>query len=242
MEWLAEGLDYLRSKFAPTITEVDGQQFSNKAFTEIKPAPDSLHGHFDVTTLTALRDLINIDAENLSESEIPLIHIVNHQEVQLLSGVSDEHGRRQVFAKAKPVAYTAFQFNTFHSLDNFRIGVQSLFVPIADHDYLVQMASKVIDGTIATSEDDGISQEVTVNSGLSLKAVEKLRSRVTLAPFRTFPEVDQPQSEFIFRAQKSNAGPQLGLFEADGGRWKVAAIENIALRLRELDIKLPIIA
>ncbi len=242
MEWLAEGLDYLRSKFAPTITEVDGQRFSDKAFTEIKPAPDPLHGHFDVTTLTALRDLINCNFEIINGDKLALIHIVNYSEVHLLSGVSDEHGRRAVYAKAKPVAYTAFQFNTFHSLDNFRIGVQSLFAAIADRDYLVQMASKVTDGTIATSEDDGISQEVTVNSGLSLKAVEKLRSRVTLAPFRTFPEVDQPQSEFIFRAQKSNAGPQLGLFEADGGRWKVAAIENIALRLRELDIKVPIIA
>ncbi len=242
MEWLAEGLDYLRSKFAPTITEVDGQQFSNKAFTEIKPAPEPLHGHFDVTTLTALRDLINANFERINDDELALVHIVNHQEVHLLTGISDEHGRREVYAKAKPVPYTAFQFNVFHSLDNFRIGVQSLFSLIADHEYLIQVASKVVDGTIATSEDDGVSQEITVNSGLSLKATEKLRSRVTLAPFRTFPEVDQPQSEFIFRAQKSNAGPQLGLFEADGGRWKVAAIENIALLLRELDIKLPIIA
>jgi hypothetical protein len=62
----------------------------------------------------------------------------------------------------------------------------------------------------------------------------KLKSRVTLAPFRTFTEVEQPASDFIFRAKqmKPDSLPQLALFEADGGKWRLAAIENIAAFLR----------
>jgi hypothetical protein len=239
---IAEALKYLKSQFTPTIQEVGGKTFSDEPFTEIKPAPLPLHGHFEVTTLGALRDLINSDVELLKDSTVPLLHIVNHQEVQLLTGVSDEHGRRRAFAKAKPASYKGFVFDTWYTLEQFRVGIQAHFAPTVDREYLLGIASKVTDGEILVSEDDGVSQQAEMKAGLALKGSEKLRARVTLAPFRTFPEVDQPQSEFIFRAQKSDKGPQLALFEADGGKWKVAAVENIAFRLRNLEIKLPIIA
>ena len=47
---------------------------------------------------------------------------------------------------------------------------------------------------------------------------------VTLAPYRTFLEVEQPASKFIFRIKE---GGQLALFEADGGAWQHEAILNI---------------
>lgn len=242
MSWLLDALSFLKSNFSPSVQTKDGKLFSNHNFTEIKPAPDPLHGQFDVTTLSALRDLIGANVEKVNESAVPLIHIVNHQEVRLLVGMSDEHGRRRTFAKAIPPAYTGFKFDTFHGLENFRVGIQAHFAPTADRDYVISIASKVTDGDVAISEDDGVSQQVTVQANIALKATEKLRSRVTLAPFRTFAEADQPQSEFIFRARKGQHGAELALFEADGGKWKVAAVQNIAYCLKELGIALPVIA
>ena len=49
---------------------------------------------------------------------------------------------------------------------------------------------------------------------------------VALVPFRTFIEVEQPESKFVFRVKD---GPQMGLFEADGGEWRLAAM----LRIKE---------
>lgn len=242
MTWLIDGLSYLKDQFSPTVKEVGGKMFSDKTFTEIKPAPIPLHGQFDVTTLAALRDLINSDVEGLAASNLPLVHIVNHQEVRMLTGISDEHGRRRTFAKAAPPQIKGFTFDSWYTLESFRVGIQAHFAPTDDREYLLGIASKVTDGEIVVSEDDGVSQQVEMKAGLALKGSEKLRARVTLAPFRTFAEVDQPQSEFIFRAQKTDKGPQLALFEADGGKWKVAAVDNIAFRLRELEIKLPIIS
>ena len=46
-----------------------------------------------------------------------------------------------------------------------------------------------------------------------------------LKPFRTFLEVAQPESEFILRV---NDKGNIGLFEADGGVWKLEAKRNIA--------------
>lgn len=235
-------LQYLKKEFAPTIVTVGDKQFSDESFTEIKPAPLPLHGHFDVTTLGALRDLINSNVEGLAASNLPIIHIVNHQEVRVLTGVSDEHGRRRTFAIAKPPQYQGFKFDNWYTLEAFRIGIQAHFAATDDREYLLSIASKVTDSEVATSEDDGVSQQVEVKAGLSLKATEKLRARVMLAPFRTFSEADQPQSEFIFRARKTQTVAELALFEADGGKWKVAAVQNIAFALRNLNITLPIIA
>ena len=47
-----------------------------------------------------------------------------------------------------------------------------------------------------------------------------------LRPYRTFTEVVQPASDFIFR-MKEDRGITCALFEADGGAWKNAAMKNI---------------
>ena len=52
---------------------------------------------------------------------------------------------------------------------------------------------------------------------------------VTLRPYRTFNEVEQPASQFVFRINKL---ANLALFEADGGKWKLEAVESIANYLK----------
>ena len=51
---------------------------------------------------------------------------------------------------------------------------------------------------------------------------------VNLAPFRTFAEVDQPISKFLFRMRREGNHVSAALFEADGGAWRLEAMKNIA--------------
>ena len=51
------------------------------------------------------------------------------------------------------------------------------------------------------------------------------RSRIPLRPYRTFTEVEQPESEFILRLDDEG---RVGIIEADGGAWKMTAKANIA--------------
>ena len=51
-----------------------------------------------------------------------------------------------------------------------------------------------------------------------------VKPRVALRPFRTFLEVEQPESEFLLRLDDNG---NVGLFEADGGMWAQAAKANI---------------
>ena len=55
-----------------------------------------------------------------------------------------------------------------------------------------------------------------------------------LTPYRTFTEVQQPTSDFIFRLSDGrNDEVYCALYEADGGAWRSVAKENIRKYLEE---------
>ncbi len=51
--------------------------------------------------------------------------------------------------------------------------------------------------------------------------------------YRTFMEIAQPESEFVFRARKADSLPHFALFEADGGAWRIEAMKRINAYLEE---------
>lgn len=69
------------------------------------------------------------------------------------------------------------------------------------------------------------TQTVEARQGVALNAVVEIKPRVMLRPFRTFLEVEQPESEFLLRVDPDEG---IGFFEADGGIWKLEAKKNIA--------------
>ena len=112
--------------------------------------------------------------------------------------------------------------------------MQSKFVPNTDSDLLLKFAGTVESGTITDYGDDGISQKATVKTGVASKADAVIPSPVRLKPYRTFTEVDQPESDFVFRMKEDKYdGVQCALFEADGGAWKLHAMESIQEYLEE---------
>ena len=108
--------------------------------------------------------------------------------------------------------------------------LQSSFVDVGDKKALLQYTGLVQDENVKSIGDDGISQQVTVKTGVASVAQAVVPNPVSLAPYRTFPEVEQPVSKFIFRMQD---GPRAALFEADGGAWRNTAIKNIKEYLEE---------
>ena len=60
--------------------------------------------------------------------------------------------------------------------------------------------------------DDGVGQTVTAKSGVTRTTKVDVKNPWMLAPFRTFPEVAQPESPFILRMDKDS---QCALFEGD---------------------------
>ena len=102
--------------------------------------------------------------------------------------------------------------------------LQSSFTDSGDKEVLQKYTGLVRDEAVKETGDDGISQAVTIKTGVASVGQAVVPNPVTLAPYRTFPEVDQPLSKFIFRMQE---GPKAAIFEADGGAWRNQAIKNI---------------
>lgn len=82
-------------------------------------------------------------------------------------------------------------------------------------------------GTTANYDDDGVSQKTTIKSGIANKTDVIVPNPVKLRPYRTFAEIEQPQSSYVFRIQDGDHGPSFKLVEADGGLWKNATMKKI---------------
>lgn len=89
-----------------------------------------------------------------------------------------------------------------------------------DVDYILGLLSHMSVDQSVKSDDNGVTQTVQVRKGVSFVENQRVRPIVKLAPYRTFQEVEQPESEFVFRVYDDRS---ISLTAADGGMWKMAA-------------------
>ena len=96
------------------------------------------------------------------------------------------------------------------------------------------MAANITDQQNEQYSDDGVTQQVVIKSGVAHKDNAIVPNPVNLTPYRTFLEVDQPASDFIFRIRKNEgSAPTFKLVAADGGTWKAEAVANVKKYLEE---------
>ena len=212
----------------------NGLQYSDKTLQLITPpAPKAIA----CSTLQGLVDLYEANIDDAKKDGDVLVQITSPTSVELFSRESDKYGRRRVWAEADCPKVDGFPFGSFLNPENFIIMAQQYFQRVKvekddgtfakDLDYVFSMASKITGGQTVEHEDDGITQRVAVKQGVALKTEQNLRPIVNLAPYRTFAEIDQVLSTFVFRARVQGEAVQLALFEGDGGRWKINAISAI---------------
>ena len=216
--------------------------YSTKQLHQVEAAAPKLPPLVEVNTLCGFADLVRAKLETKNFPADFLIHVEAFDTISLKARQSDEYGRRQVLVIAKPVPFKQFAFGQWYDQESFAIALMSLFADSPDRDYVLKMASTLTNESTSISEDDGVSQKATVKAGLRTKENVTLKPRVNLAPYRTFPEVEQPLSQFIFRARMTGDTPALMLVEADGGRWKVEAIANLRSEMDAFSLTIPIIA
>jgi len=228
---IKEALQYIVGLSAPCIREIDGETYSDKALSRVVHNPKAKE--IRLATLRSLVDYIKSGADAMEEKMI--IHVTSPTCVKMYSQLDLD--REREYMVAVDAELPEFPFDRFVEHERFIIGVQAKFVPNNDSALLLKFAGTVEGGTISDYGDDGISQKATVKTGLASKSDAVIPNPVTLKPYRTFTEVEQPESLFLFRMKENeNNGVWCALFEADGGAWKLQAVENIKAYLeRELE-------
>lgn len=224
---IKKAMEYIASISAPNFKEIDGETYSDKPLNRISYVPRA--SSIEMNTLSSLVDYIKSGVDIFSEKMI--IHVISPTYVSMYSALDGERKREYVVEVKANVP--AFSFNQFVDHESFCIGVQSKFIDsiddFNDKSLLLKFAGTVESGSLAEYGDDGVSQKATVKTGIASKGEALVPNPVTLMPYRTFVEVDQPISSFIFRMKedKYSKGIQCALYEADGGAWKIDAMENI---------------
>ena len=223
---LKKALEYIVGLKEPYVGVFNGCTYTDKPIIRI---PEKLYAEsIRMNALTGLCGYIKSNVDDMYARMI--LHVVSPTEVRLLSALDVERGR-ECMAQAHALL-PEFPFGRFLDHEEFCIALQSQFLKNDDRDLVLKFAGTVEDGTVAQYGDDGVTQKAIVRTGVASKSDAVVPNPVRLAPYRTFLEAEQPESDFIFRMRTDN-GVQCALFEADGGAWKNRAMENVRAYLCE---------
>lgn len=205
---------------APKTFDVDGSIYSSKELVHVvdkKPMPQSI----GVTGLDSICKLVQNEADHVGLQIF--VQVKDHKNVSVFTSLDGDEDRLYLYScTADTPGVTMGRFIPY---ENAVIELRSLYIPNEGTDYLLKLLASISNESKVTSSDNGVTQKVEAKSGIALNSMVEIKPRVNLQPFRTFIEVEQPESEFLLRI--SDRG-EIGLFPADGGVWKLEATRNIA--------------
>ena len=228
---IKEAIDRILELAAPnTLCVPSGINYTDKRLYTIENERRAEPVH--LSTLTSLVKYIRVFPEN--KKDLPyLIHVASPTSVEMLSALDGDR-KREVLVSVE-ADLPIFAFGRFMSNEDMIIKVQSMFVDDdkTDRKAVLQFTGTVTSGTIKEYGDDGVTQQAVIKQGVASKANAIVPSPCTLRPYRTFLEVEQPASKFIFRMKQSGDTVESALFESDGGAWKAEAKRNIVRYLEK---------
>ena len=219
----------IREDALPTEVVLEGRTYTIR---NVSPVKDPVPAPFEVNTLTGLVDYLKTNVDKLNIEEL-ICHVESPGEVSVFTALHGPFRQRSEFIRAK-LDIEAFPFGDFISAERFNIGLQACFaetpvtvdgeIRATDKGLILKMVGNVKESMVKEVGDDGVSQSMAIKSGIAMVENIVLPNPVILRPYRTFNEVEQPASGFVFRAQD---GPRFALFEADNGVWKSEAMKSI---------------
>ena len=224
MESMKEAMEYLvnlsQEADTPKVLNICGKTYSNKNLVRYDKAEKALP--IAARTLTSLSDYIENCSGEFRDNMI--IHIVDPKEVRLMSALDQERERETLFVAEAEVS--EFTFDYWYDQERFMIELQSNFQENDDLKLVMKLAGNVEQKNNQTYSDDGVTQVATMTVGAASKADVVVPNPVELIPHRTFQEIEQPSSKFVFRIG-SGEQPKFKLIEAEGGIWRNEAVANI---------------
>jgi len=203
--------------------DYDGLQYTKDDLSIVrKPSVDCL-------TVKTLKSFVDYTKNTIDTLPKIMIVIESHKIVSLLSAFDEKYKQREYFIQAK---YDDINFNYNHnySSGDFIIKLQTCFIKTETISSLMKVVGNIKEESSTQVKDDGVTQSVVAKTGIARVEEVDLPNPVKLKPYRTFLEIDQPESLFTLRME---SGHRIALYEADGGMWKMQARESIAKYLKK---------
>ena len=215
-------IEKIEKMAGPKVFDVGNEHYASGQLIRIDPKKD-FPKSITLTGLDSVCKMVTNEANDLFSGDQILIQVEDYRTVHVFTTLDGEMDRCWLYkCQADTPGVTV---NRFISHEEAVVQLRSLYIPNDDLNYLMRLLSSVSTESKVTSNDNGVSQTVEARQGVALTATVEVRPYVNLQPFRTFLEVAQPESMFLLRLKE---GGSVGLYEADGGVWKLEATRNIA--------------
>ena len=215
---LKEALQYILDGMRPETQDLCGRAYvitpsgaQEVIETPIVPATLQLH------SLDSIVKMIRTEAIHLADANTPalFVNIPSPTNVTCYSaGATDVPG---------------WDAKVTLGFEEAQIALRTRFQETGDSLYAMKLVNDISLGAKVIYNDNGVATTVTTKSGVSLQTNEAIRPIVKLRPYRTFQEVEQPESTFLIRINDRG----ISFIEADGGMWRLTARNTIKAFLEE---------
>ena len=222
MDMTRDALQYVVGLKTAEVLDINGGKYVDK---DVHRVDKELRASaIQMNTLTSLVDYLKAGVDSMADKM--LVQVVSPMKVRVLSMLDADRKREELVDVEAMIP--DFEYGRYMGNERFIIALQSKFIANDDRALLLQFAGTVKDESIAQYGDDGVTQKATIKTGITSVGDAVVPNPVKLRPFRTFIEVEQPESAFVFRMRQAEGhGVECAIFEADGGAWKNAAIKSI---------------
>lgn len=220
MDMTRDALQYVVGLKTAEVLDINGGKYVDK---DVHRVDKELRASaIQMNTLTSLVDYLKAGVDSMADKM--LVQVVSPMKVRVLSMLDADRKREELVDVEAMIP--DFEYGRYMGNERFIIALQSKFIANDDRALLLQFAGTVKDESIAQYGDDGVTQKATIKTGITSVGDAVVPNPVKLRPFRTFIEVEQPESAFVFRMKQGN-GVECAIFEADGGAWKNRAMKSI---------------
>lgn len=238
---IKEALQYVVGLREAKVIDVNGQSYCDKELKIIDPVVIRETGVV-LNTLTSFVDCVKarVERDKAYDYGNLYLHIVSPVCIKAYEKANELDGYRTEICRAE-AELPGVEYGHYYDSESFNILLQSRFCRDETIAKLLSIVGNIKSSDVQTKADNGITQTVQTSKGIVLKEDTVLPNPVTLAPFRTFIEIEQVASAFIFRAREgknpycdeNEKKITFALFEADGGAWKIEATQRIKEYLEE---------
>lgn len=222
--------DLVEGQIEPEIVDHLGVDYikTAKGYSVLnKPQADAIR----VNSLTGLIEMIKtslLETKDVDEIYKPLIVNVGVNDVKVLSGMDTSKDRQELIRAYPIVPDLSMGYDL--TVEELIILLSTSFVPTGNTSKFIESISSLRVVEEVSFNDDGIGQTVVAKQGASINKSFQVQPIVKLKPIRSYAEIEQVESKFLFRVNKNGT---VCLREADGGQWKYEVQTRIVKYLKE---------
>lgn len=252
----SNALEYLRENLGKATAFAEAGEggadlYSRPVFNAPHPADVPLPDVLRLRTLKSLVGYFRSPVDGLGVAD-NLFQVRSPTEVAIVGrriGWAEHQRPVMAVAECEPVAEEAI--NTWLKIETLIMALQVHFRdcgildeqahgrlagdPACDRDKLIKALSEVKAEDFQITADDGLNQVYTSKRGSVTSGWDSSDNPAMLSPFSSFPEIELPPAAFFVRLKGSkDEAPMVALRPADGGAWKLQAVELIGKHLVEL--------